>query len=157
MKVLFLDVDGVLNREIENEDFFIFGDIEFDCLLHLASIVEDTGAKIVVSSSWRLPTLNDNPHIKLDMLKKELSTVGLTIHDVTPDLVLEPRGSEIDEWLSKNPEVTNFVILDDFIGLDLMDEFEEHHKKHLVVTDPKIGLTVMDTILAKFILLDLEM
>jgi hypothetical protein len=157
MKVLFLDVDGVLNQEVDTGEFFTFSEIDFNCLLQLASIIEDTGAKIVVSSSWRLPTLGSNdPHFKLNKLKNKLSILGLTVHDVTPEMVMEPRSSEIDAWLSQNPEVTNFVILDDFIGLDLMDEFELHHKKHLVVTDPQIGLTQMDVILAKFILLDME-
>lgn len=60
-KLLFLDVDGVLNS-MDNGD----GDtIEDSKVLLLKTIIDKTGAKIVISSSWRL----------IDRDLKELTTV----------------------------------------------------------------------------------
>jgi hypothetical protein len=115
-----------------------------------------------VSSSWRIPRLTNKVGIFDDslmrLLKDELNFVELKIHDVTPDLgSFQKRGNEIQAWLDKNPDVSNFVILDDFVGLDdENDEFLESQIPHLVKTDPQKGLTKFDVILAKFILMDIS-
>jgi hypothetical protein len=46
-----------------------------------------------------------------------------------------PRQKEIYAWLLLHPEVDNFVILDD-VGEELA-----FYKDHLVLTDPRVGLS----------------
>lgn len=62
------------------------------------------------------------------------------LYDITPSLAHKYdttlcRGKEIDEWLSKHPEVTKYVILDDDTDM------EEHQLPFFIKTDPyKDGL-----------------
>lgn len=114
MKVLFLDVDGVLNcnrrwkgPNAEHLDSF--------CLLSLADIIEKTEAKIVVSSTWRLYShIYDSTEcsgllIRLNRYGLDKEVIGYT-PDITPR---GPRANEIKQWLSEHPEVERFAILDD--------------------------------------------
>ena len=48
MKIIFLDIDGVICTPKTD-----FRYLDIRCVNHLNNIVEDTGAKIVISSSWR--------------------------------------------------------------------------------------------------------
>ena len=93
----------------------------------LNRIIEETGCKIVLSSSWRL----DGTH-RMNILFKHF---GLPqIHDITPSLCerfgLLCRGKEIDKWLSEHPEVTKYVIVDDD------SDMEEHQLPYFVKTNP---------------------
>jgi hypothetical protein len=104
MKVIFLDIDGVLNdgvKIMETESDFPSKD-HLDCL---KAIVDATEANIVLSSTWRL-----FPSARNDV-KNALRNVGLEFIDRTKEL--RDRASEIQEWLSRHPEVEKFVILDD--------------------------------------------
>ncbi len=138
MKIIFLDIDGVLNVIPEGRDEY--GSLFHDHLVeNLKSIIEATNAKIVISSSWR----KDGLTIMQEMWKKR-ELPGEVI-DVTPSLYLQkggsiifwndklskhptqrihgysvPRGSEIEYWLQneahQNKEidfVESYVILDD--------------------------------------------
>ena len=104
MKVVFLDVDGVLNDAVTTKD--LMNDLpkkdHLDCL---KMIIDATGAKIVLSSTWRLFPGARN------VVKSALRTVELEFIDKTEEL--RDRASEIQEWLSRHPEVEKFVILDD--------------------------------------------
>lgn len=117
MKVLFVDIDGVLN----NLHFLIkkgrFSEIDGKKLFLLKEIVDKTGAEIVLTSSWR----NDP---SLDLL---FADVGLTIYDRTKDKKGQ-RGEEIDDWLSSH-EVENYVILDDECS-----DYTEEQMKHAIIT-----------------------
>lgn len=61
MKVIFLDIDGVLNVYCQGRD-------EYGCTFHkhfednLRWIIEETGAKIVISSTWRRDGLDNFVH-----------------------------------------------------------------------------------------------
>lgn len=117
MKVIFLDIDGVLNHQKHYEWLMttneptpmqrVYPYSEFDpksCRL-LNEIIKETGAQIVVSSSWRL-----DGEIRLNCLFKYF---GLPrIYSITPCLNTE-RGIEIGAWLAAHPEVDGYVILDD--------------------------------------------
>lgn len=132
MKVVFLDVDGVLNTEetfernyqeylktgIKNEP------IDEIRIGYLKEIVDKTGAKIVLSSSWRRHCefedgliVSEEGHTKY--LIKMLAKYGMTLYDITGYDREGNRGNEINEWLNQN-EVENFIILDDSSG-DLQD------------------------------------
>ena len=104
MKVVFLDIDGVLNDAITTMDL-MDDKPKKDHLDCLKAIIDATGAKIVLSSTWRL-----FPSARNDV-KNALRNVGLEFIDKTKEL--RDRASEIQEWLSRHPEVEKFVILDD--------------------------------------------
>lgn len=110
MKVVFLDVDGVLNYEgapCEPLNGGFLGVCQ-ERLWILKDIIEVTGAVIVVSSTWRLFPKSRK------QLKMRLATVGLEVHDWTVLLNCgkAERHQEIRHWL-EGKGVTAFSILDD--------------------------------------------
>ena len=144
MKVIFLDVDGVLNSEhshsIDKNDNWMENEVSDNHIQWLKKIVDETGAKIVLSSSWRhyhpkatgSNTITD-PLFKV--LDRKLREAGLEIIDITPDLRGKMRGLEIDAWLNSNAEVDKYVIIDDDI------DFTDLQKPYFVNTTFKYGLT----------------
>ena len=115
MKVLFLDIDGVLNVNYYGRDQYgrIFHSEFVD---NLERIINETGAKIMISSSWRHRGLQR----MLDMW--EFRNLPGEVIGVTPDLYRHidfegertmVRGDEIQAILDRMPEITNYVILDD--------------------------------------------
>lgn len=126
MKIIFLDIDGVLNnintrkksfnapvpdaykgfdKRILWEDLVYF---DKDLVGNLAKIVAETGAKIVISSSWRYMRTKDQMQELLDL------SGGQGVFDVI-DMTDKrlARFSAIDKWLEDHPEVTHYVVLDD--------------------------------------------
>jgi hypothetical protein len=144
MKVIFLDLDGVLNGdEFLDQDRMSDKDgdwvqwwtdwIDPVAVEHLNSITDRTEAKLVFSSNRRTwLSLQDIAHI--------FSTVGITgeLIDKTPYLRGEDRGTEIRQWLVDTKlEVESFVVLDDHDDVgDLSDR--------LVRVDSVTGLTSRD-------------
>ena len=141
MKVIFLDVDGVLNnmtwaqKMYEEKGIPVFRD-DILCessLLLLQKLVQETGAQIVLSSSWRnIPSARAN-------LVKTLEQYGLSIHSDTP-YIGGIRGEDIASWMKRHPEIEleTYVILDDdsdmlvpqfphFVQTSFADGFEEKH------------------------------
>ena len=122
MKIIFLDIDGVLVNAksvsgakkicMAKGRFRHEEQIDKQCLVALNKIVAKTEAKIVVSSAWRI--LNS-----LANLQEIFRNVGLNaeIIDVTPRHGIS-RGHEIQEWLDnqKFGEISNFVILEDDVS-----------------------------------------
>lgn len=115
MKILFLDFDGVLNsaewmtsQEFKETCLIDHGHhIDKVAVARLERIVQATGCKIVVSSTWRLA------HSQFQ-LQNFLEKRGFTgeIIGITPNL-RGVRGHEIAAWLNENGPVESFVILDD--------------------------------------------
>ena len=108
-------------------------------VLRLRNIIERTGAKLVLSSSWR--TGRDKhclPFEKFGYLEliKEFNRLRCPLWiDTTPVLCNSKREREIYTWLFQHPEVEDFVILDD-VGEELT-----FWEDHLVLTTWKEGLT----------------
>jgi methionine--tRNA ligase beta chain len=129
MKTIFLDIDGVLNVDYADRDQFghIFRD---EYVQNLKEVIEKTGAKIVISSTWK-----DKGIERMLDLWKERNLPGEII-DVTPDCVdvceatnivyydQVKRGHEIKLWLDRHPEVTQYVIFDDI--QDFLDEQQDY-------------------------------
>lgn len=108
MKILFLDIDGVLNSASVLHQKGRGDAICEKMVARVNQIIEATGCKIVISSTWRLLH-------KIDQLKQILITHGLSdvIIDYTPHLNYNRiRGDEIQLWLDSH-KVDKFVILDD--------------------------------------------
>lgn len=110
-KVIFLDMDGVLNcsttKKVEGKVWEIDPKIvaKFNKVFDVCKDVE-----VVLSSSWRYAVKKG--YIDINQLMKEVGYTGPDIVEMTPDGEDE-RGLEIQEWLDCHPEVEKFVILDD--------------------------------------------
>ena len=156
-KILFLDIDGVLNTErhheycykngLDNSDEYgyLFDPI---AVKNLAKIVNETGSDIVISSSWKYSGLST----LLDMWS-DRALPGRVI-DITPDTesdefllhadlenmeFLSCRGYEIKEWLSAHGKnVFQYAILDD------EQEMLPDQQSHFVLTNPTMGITEQD-------------
>lgn len=120
MRVLFLDVDGVLNRTAYSPKVShgLRSWIEPELAARLQALLEETRADIVLSSDWRRGRTYDE-------LRAELTAAGITapLHDVTPVLHRE-RWREIQHWLDHDAKgtrcinpLTHFAIVDD--GYDM--------------------------------------
>lgn len=128
MKVIFLDIDGVLNSSaydrVRRPDE---GNIDITRLQLLKQLTDATGARIVLTSTWR-KHWEEQP-APLDEAGKELvstfGSAGLEIYSKTPIIGYIQRAQEIREWLSLHPDVDGFVILDDSIydWGDMTDRF----------------------------------
>jgi|SRR3989344_2244681 len=146
MKIIFLDIDGVLATRASIRKAFqartrvpsrlkqMFAQIDCEKSALLRDLVAATGAEIVMSSAWRTMLSKRNR----TLLMKNLELPDLL--DITPFSELGGnRGEEIKSWLSNFRasvgEIEAFVILDDdvFDLTDLMD--------HVVQTSMEDGLT----------------
>ena len=161
-KIVFLDIDGVLNSNFWNENHQ--KEISDGTLIDeskiklLCKLVKDADAQIILHSGWRywydsdLKPLRKEADNLSDLLEKE----GLTIAGVTPDHATDEirkskkfslvKAGEILAWLEQNNDVDGWVVLDD---LDLHNAEIEMHQ---VRTDRRIGLTDKDVERAKRIL-----
>jgi Swiss Army Knife RNA repair-like protein len=133
MRVIFLDVDGVLNtvRTRPANPQGLADWLEPACVAALGAIVEASGARVVVSSSWRIGRT-------LGELRAALGAHGFRgeIVGVTPDRRAErlAREDEIEAWLrDEGAGVESFVIVDDALSLGRL---EGHHYR----TSPTRGL-----------------
>lgn len=133
MKIIFLDIDGVLNtpKTIRKFGFNFIDDI---LVALVARIVRETEAKIVLSSSWRIETKD------LGIAKDALAQHNLEIHDCTPRIERPfeegnwvRRSEEIQSWIDQN-EVTAFAIIDDCDDANIEGNFFQ--------TNEDFGLTV---------------
>ena len=134
MKVIFLDIDGVLNSVAYNrmrsmEDGFI----DKTRLPILKEIVDATGALVVLSSTWKRHW--EKEYLDCDFIGRQLIETfflgDIEIYDKTPNK--STRADEIRAWLSEHDDVESFVILDDiFFGWGEL-------AYNLVRTDERIG------------------
>lgn len=140
-KIIFTDVDGVLNcakttRRLKCWNCMPFVDARK--VLRLRDIVERTGAQLVLSSSWRVGRHEKAMYLDrmaLIELEQEFKRLRCPVWiDCTPLIPFEDREVEVQKWLSQHPEVDKFVILD-----DVWEEFP-NMREHLVATTERDGL-----------------
>lgn len=155
MKVIFLDLDGVLNTGAQwtagtsrRNQRDSYGDPFCDDAVHqLGRILEATSAEIVISSTWRMSGLG----VMRDLWVNR-SLPG-TIYDITP-VFSSIRGLEVSDWLGKHRffphlmdtprwaeiqveegAVTNYCIIDDD------SDFLLYQGPHFVHCNAQTGLT----------------
>ena len=150
MKVIFLDFDGVLNwhgflsgiRPVNGS-----GELDYAAMLDpsrvalLNQICEQTGAVVVVSSTWRRMHRNANLRGFLKSRGFAGKMIGSTpkLERTSPERVLSEeisvqRGEEIAAWINERPgDISRFVILDD-------DSDMAHLSRFLVQTSMETGL-----------------
>lgn len=135
MRVIFLDIDGVLTTcSYHNPDT---NHINPEKVQVLRQIVERTGAKIVLTSTWKMGYDKDSGKKEdyFKVLEDILVQYGLEIFDITDDIpekIKNPlpqtfsledldnvegvhgtgRAAEVEKWIHDH-SVEDFVILDD--------------------------------------------
>ena len=142
-KIIFLDVDGVLNSKYTNarSPEGHVGVMDSKVKL-LSKLVEETNADVVISSDWRLIKDADYQYL----INKLRYKGRIEIRGETPNLSWSHRGTEIKSYLDDHP-TDAWVVLDDIVFSDF-----EIVEGHLVLTDPEFGLTEADVEKAKRIL-----
>jgi hypothetical protein len=151
MKIIFLDIDGVLqpdtqkrfkhdlealktnfaaqNKDFETLDKYDIGAVYYDwdktAVELMKKLCDKTGARFVISSDWRIKTL------KKLLLLFSIHEMDEYILDTLPtEWTGLNRNQEIQNYLKEHPEVTRFVIIDDAYG----DEFNRDFPKNFVHT-----------------------
>lgn len=119
MRVLFLDVDGVLNRTGYQpvESFGLRSWIEPELASRLSIVLARTDARIVMSSDWRVGRT-------LERIGEELNAAGITapVLGKTPELG-GPRWREIETWMVENAVAREqVVIVDDGFSMGPLDD-----------------------------------
>jgi hypothetical protein len=102
-KVIFLDIDGVLNCKKTPNPRNLPYVVDKKLLTRLKKLLKKTGAKIVLSSTWRIDPIG--------LLAAK--HWGIPFIDCCPDMPKSPRCKEIRTWLAKHPKVTRYAIIDD--------------------------------------------
>ena len=143
MRVIFLDIDGVLNRTTNATHIRL----DDDLVERLRGLVAETSAVLVLSTFWR--------HFQ------EYITYALHRHGIDAQAVVGRtpgtshasalsadsadagnsvnRATEIRTWLAAHPDVTHFVILDDRESAS-----DAGLAPYFVRTDAALGLTQSD-------------
>ena len=138
MKAIFLDIDGVLNSNEHTafiKSFVTYSDnmiepFDDDCLYNLKYIVDETDAKIIITSIWCL--FPDYLYILMNKLEEyglDKNVISLTTSNKYKD-----KLQEIAVKLKKLG-VTEYVVLDNDKTLNL--------NRH-VITNNATGLTEID-------------
>ena len=133
-RVLFLDVDGVLNAK----NFFPAPGmkppwiVDLNKVQSLNHVLLQTEIKIVVSSTWRLNCTTPNA----DVFCERSYVDRALIHDDwrTIQGATGVRWVEINEWLGRHPEVEAACVVDDNSDAELLGT-------PFVQTDGELGLT----------------
>lgn len=133
-KVIFLDIDGVLN----SGKYIVALDGGFDepinqmdplAVARLNRVTDATGAKIVVSSTWRLffdrkcadPLLSLQGCLKMYGVTGDV--IGMTPYK--PNCVRNQRGKEIEGYVNENySSIEKFVVIDDDVDTGKMRKYQ---------------------------------
>lgn len=149
MKIVFLDIDGVLNS---TQSFMYYhrmgrwGFREFCpiALSNLRYIIERVpGVKLVISSTWRKAFRGK----AMECIFDQNSLSPDLIYGYTPAHLSDGyRGGEINEWFRDYEEegkekVEAYVVIDDSTDI-------KPHTRHFVHTDHRVGLTLPDAMKA---------
>ena len=134
MKALFLDIDGVIATPTSMRKNYLLGvepeEQRYDTLslMYVGRLVKLTGARVVLSSTWRedLDTKDPTLHAIIYNLLRQLEEVGAPLFDVTPRILGADRSAEIAAWLDENP-CEAWAILDDLARFDQRPDVCEGH------------------------------
>lgn len=137
MKVIFLDFDGVITTPPKWK-------LNERNIRWVKRIIDETGAKIVVSSSWRHGLQRSLSNAIKDSDGNEMLVwLRDNILDITPNIGLGGgRGGEIQKWLNNHTDVDNYVIIDD--DSDMLDS----QLYHFIQTNYEYGIGEFECISA---------
>lgn len=130
-RLIFLDIDGVLAHAGSDNT------LDPNCLAELDWLIDETGAEIVLISSWR-------ETFGVGETQRRLAAAGFrhSITAVTPTFPRRSRSDEIDAFLANLPSPARFVILDDV-------PTASHLVPALILIDDFTGITGLEAALAK--------
>jgi len=158
-RIIFLDIDGVLNPvhymaalgrmwkessgEIKSQDDYGHLFFPHNCEA-LKKIINETGAKLVISSTWRLAGI--------DVMKNLWSERDLAgeIIGVTPTetAVVKSGGAEFYDQVCRGMEIAHWIKVNDFKGsyviIDDTHDMLSEQLPYFIDTKGNIGLTFKD-------------
>lgn len=150
MKILFLDIDGVLNGH-EWDDEAKSCSIRRECVKHLNRVLNEANCSLVLSSAWRY--MIHCGAMTLDGFWYMLRTHGLTnrgrgnpfVGLTCKDEHVDPRGQQIHKWIGDARKggkvIDSWAVVDD----DPMQmELAVRERWRLVRTDCATGLIETD-------------
>jgi hypothetical protein len=120
-KIIFLDVDGVLNSNDTEDVFKGFIGLDNSGIKLLREIIGATKAEIVLVSSWKHRWYKDDKDRQDNLanyLDQRLAAEGLKIIDKTEGT--SDRGTGIVKWLSEHP-TESWIVFDD----EIFPDYEE--------------------------------
>ena len=117
VKVIFVDVDGVLNSDDFIDNVKGKQDIDIKAILLLKRAIDETGAKIVMDTSFRYTKSFSN-------VQEMLLQNGI-MFDKTPFIDNE-RGKEIKQYLAEHKDIEDYILLDDVVFPDFDDDLLSH-------------------------------
>lgn len=134
MKIIFLDVDGVLNAvHSQSRAPSGFLGVDNSKVKVLRELVDRTGAAIVLTSTWKRGWSRNKAMLSKDAeyLNRKLARAGLRIMDKTSDEMFD-RGAGIARWIRAHQNIVEaWVVLDD----DYFEDYAENGvDDHLVKT-----------------------
>jgi len=116
MKVIFLDFNGVLDT------WDVWDKPDLGNLQRLKHIVDETGAKIVISSSLKNSYYSSGRFGEVGtMFVNSIIDIGIEIIGITP--YIGKREEEIQMYLEMHPEIENFCIIDDDYYMEKFSEY----------------------------------
>lgn len=140
--LLLLDIDGVMVQaapwkkvELHADGFFQFLP---NAISNLKEIISETGASIVLTTSHKST-------YSLEKWEELFKTRGIIakVDKLDDNTDLLSRKEELLNWLSKNKDLDDFVIIDDDKSLH---DLPNNIKERIVFTQPLIGLTKEDAL-----------
>jgi hypothetical protein len=137
LRVLFLDIDGVLNCAGQRSDLAESSSLDAGAVARLNDVIARTGAKLVLSSSWRYLILGGAMTVSgfEYLLRTHGVAKGCLAGHTCGDEDTPERGAQIHRWLAEHETVTGWAAVDDGrlqLGADGWRQ---------VQTDQRLGLT----------------
>ena len=148
MRIVFLDIDGVLNsdawdnkRQTTSNDF-LKDQFDPEAINLLNELLERIDAQIVLASTWRL-------NFDLEQMNELFSSIGIKrgIVSFTPNLNAGAgyltRGNEVLKWIIDNKNIIKSKPLSysDYIILDDKADYLISQTNNFFQTDKTVGLT----------------
>ncbi len=158
MRIIFLDIDGVLNNVCTTEYYQGELGIDDENLKNFALLYEQSNkeedTRVVLSSSWRIDKFNKAPN-SYTYLEEKLTKYNIRIDSITPiEEISLKRGKEIVRWLNdhKDLNISSFIIIDDYYFRDfttyslLPALLKTSYKKGFTKKDINKALELLNTI-----------
>lgn len=149
-KIVFLDIDGVLNSSLSlyagcNNNKW---SIDKNIVSAYKKFSEKHNLKTVIISSWREKVKNTQ---EMEKIIFDDCGIHLNIHDLTP-VLNKKRGFEVESYI-RNNNIKNYVIIDD------QANFLDNQLDRFIKTDIALGMTIYNfkEIAEKLNIIDLEL
>lgn len=147
-KILFLDIDGVLNTlKTQANSLSTQFNVDPNCLIRLKNLVETLDIEMVLSSTWRYGGMGYAKGLSLTLeVFSDFGWNNPPFIGYTPDLSAnigslwqaKSRGEECSAWIKENHQKGDM-----YVAVDDYNDFYTFLGK-VVLTNPSFGLTEED-------------